>query len=113
MEQVSSVGRVPLVKLFLFGLCTITFSVYGYYLVLSLWPQQPVLEPAPWVQIAAPELKLQEEPSKDAPVVKSLQFGERLQLLGEKDNWLNVRDESGDSGWVSRLYVVLSPPGLQ
>ncbi len=113
MKQVSSVGRVPLVKLFLFGLGAITFGIYGYYLILSLYPQQPAVETAVWVQVAAPELKLRQEPADEARAVKSMKLGDQLQVLGEKENWLNVRDEQGNSGWVSRLYIVLSPPGLQ
>ncbi len=105
--------EIPLLKLFLVGLCTITFSIYSYYLVLSLLPQHEVIQSISWVEAGVKDLSLRTEPANNSSAMRSLDLGERLELLAEEDNWLKVRDAQGNNGWVYRPYVVLSPPGLQ
>lgn len=103
----------PLVKLFFLGLCSVMFSVYTFFLVQSLLPHQGMFSQARWVQVSAPDLRLREEPALEAPVVKHLYFGEKVELLTERGNWLEVQDDRGYTGWVNRQHVVYSPPGLQ
>jgi hypothetical protein len=105
--------QIPLLKLFLVGLCTITFSVYGFYLAVSLLPKHVVTQANTWLEAGVQELKLRQEPGTSSTAVRSLDLGERLRLLSEQDNWLEVQDEKGNQGWVYRPYVVSTPPGLQ
>ena len=44
---------------------------------------------------------------KSVAVVKT---GDALTVLGEQDNFINIRTESGLEGWVSKGYVSTEPP---
>ena len=41
----------------------------------------------------------------DYPVVKFVQQGDKLVLIGESGDWLNVRCENGRQGWISNRVV--------
>jgi uncharacterized protein YgiM (DUF1202 family) len=41
----------------------------------------------------------------DYPVVKFVQQGDKLVLIGESGNWFNVRFENGQQGWISNRVV--------
>lgn len=113
--------RIPLLKLFLVGLCTMTLGIYGYFLILSVLssPGNGVERSAntiftdKWVQVAEPDLKLREEPSSNSVVINRYGFGQRLQLVAEAGNWFEITDAAGQIGWVQREKVVFTPPGLQ
>jgi len=113
LKGVVRLRQVPLLKLFLLGLCSITFGIYSYYLVHSLTPKPQVISASSWGEVAVAELQLREKPSTDSQIIKRLGFGQRIQLLGEQENWFMVQDSQGQTGWVYRTYVVFSPPGLQ
>lgn len=108
-----NVGRVPLLKLFLGGLCTITLGIYTYFLVLSLTPTRPAVTPANWVVVISQELNMRESPDTGAPVLKKLQLGQQVELVSEAENWFEVKDTQGQVGWIYRTSAAYSPPGLQ
>lgn len=41
----------------------------------------------------------------DYPVVKFVKQGDKLTVIGESGNWLNVRFENGQQGWISNRVV--------
>jgi uncharacterized protein YgiM (DUF1202 family) len=41
----------------------------------------------------------------DYPVVKFVQRGDKLTVIGESGDWLNVRFENGQQGWISNRVV--------
>ncbi len=41
----------------------------------------------------------------DYPVVKYVQQGDKLTVIGESGDWLNVRHENGRQGWISNRVV--------
>ncbi|WP_022669176.1 TIGR04211 family SH3 domain-containing protein [Desulfospira joergensenii] len=55
-------------------------------------------------------LTFREGPSKSFAVKKALQSNTPLEVLEEKDGYLNVRLTSGETGWVEKQYVVYDPP---
>lgn len=60
-------------------------------------------EPAPdnTVVVLIDGLNFRSAPKDDAKPLRGLDKGERLELLGERDGWYEVRDEDGATGWVS------------
>lgn len=46
-------------------------------------------------------LNFRPEPDEDAEPIRGLDKGERLDLVGTKKGWYEVRDEDGEQGWVS------------
>ncbi len=55
-------------------------------------------------------LTLREGPSRTFPVIKKLQSDTPLTILEEKDLFLKVGLESGETGWVDKRYVVYTLP---
>ena len=41
----------------------------------------------------------------DYPVVKYVKQGDKLTVIGESGDWLNVRFENGRQGWISSRVV--------
>ena len=41
----------------------------------------------------------------DYPVVKFVQQGDKLTVIGASGDWLNVRFENGRQGWISNRVV--------
>ena len=103
----------PLFKLFFLGLFSLTFSLYAFYVVQSVLPHHVAFASARWVQVGVPNLHLREGPETGAPLIKDLYFGEKMELLSEQDDWMEVQDARGYTGWVSRQFVLYSPPGIQ
>ena len=106
-------GRIPWLKLFLIGLFSLTLSVYVYYVALSLLPNPTAIAVEKWVENTISEGRLRERPASGAQVVKRLQYGEKLQLISEQENWMEVIAVTGEKGWVFRSNIVYSPPGMQ
>lgn len=46
-------------------------------------------------------LNFRSAPKDDAQAIRGLDKGEKLDLLGERDGWYEVRDTEGATGWVS------------
>ncbi len=64
-------------------------------------------------------VKLRSEPKQNATIVRSLSEGTVVQVIGPDQTaasgtWTNVRtlDTNGDSGWISRTYLVPTPAPL-
>ncbi len=50
-------------------------------------------------------LRVRQEASVDSPQIATVNPGEELQLLEEKDDWYKVKLDSGKVGWVSSSYA--------
>lgn len=46
-------------------------------------------------------LNFRSAPKDDADPIRGLDKGERLELLGSREGWYQVRDSDGQAGWVS------------
>lgn len=46
-------------------------------------------------------LNFRSEPKSSARSLRGLDKGEKLELLGERDGWYEVKDGEGNTGWVS------------
>ncbi|MFE8069810.1 SH3 domain-containing protein [Marinobacteraceae bacterium S3BR75-40.1] len=57
-------------------------------------------EPQPQVQVAEPFVEWHTGPGSAYPVFHASEQGEWLTLLKRKTQWLKVRDERGQEGWV-------------
>lgn len=81
-------------------------------------PPSPAPEPAPvaeapkttesvvgTVRVTATALNVRAEASTDADVVAQVRKGQRLDVLGNGSDWVNVRLASGEVGWVSARFV--------
>lgn len=44
-------------------------------------------------------------PGDEFPILTVVKNGESLILLGESDDWVNVRMENGKEGWINRRFV--------
>lgn len=93
--------------------CLITFSIYIYFLGISLSLHPFSFSKVRWVQVSDSDIQLAEKPVSNAKHIKRLHLGERLEILTEQPDWFEVRDSRGYIGWVSRRTVVYFPPGLQ
>jgi len=69
----------------------------------STRPQEEALA---MLTVAAADVPLYAQPSSDAPVVASLQSGERLGLLQRQSDWLFVETSSGVRGYVQSSSLV-------
>jgi SH3-like domain-containing protein len=73
--------------------------------------------PKPYYYVATKKLILRAQPSASGTVVRTLQFNDQVQKIGETENWFNVRQPaSGAVGWVFSRYLeplpLVSPRGV-
>jgi uncharacterized protein YgiM (DUF1202 family) len=52
-------------------------------------------------------LRVHSSPSTDAPVITSVSQGQKLQIIGRKNGWIEVRMSDGTVGWVSSAYTTV------
>jgi uncharacterized protein YgiM (DUF1202 family) len=52
-------------------------------------------------------LRVHTSPSTDAPVITSVSPGQKLQVIGRKNGWIEVRMPDGTVGWVSSAYTAV------
>ena len=77
----------------------------------------PVPEPVPApvverieVTVTARSLNVRSAPGTDAAVVGKARRGDRLEVVGERGEWLEVRAAATSAGWVHRRYVRREAP---
>ena len=61
--------------------------------------------------VIAGEAEVRNGPLDEAPSVYKVRDGLELNILDEKDNWLQVRDPAQRIGWVRRDQVLVFEPG--
>lgn len=49
-------------------------------------------------------------PSSAEKSIATVSTGDALMVLGEQDNFINIRTEKGVEGWVSKGYLSVEPP---
>jgi len=57
------------------------------------------------VTVTASALNVRREPSTTGEVITLVRRGQKLTLLASTESWMNVRLESGESGWVASQHV--------
>ncbi|EIT86291.1 putative N-acetylmuramoyl-L-alanine amidase [Fictibacillus macauensis ZFHKF-1] len=62
------------------------------------------------VYVGSGTLNLRDTASTAGHVVSKLKVGDPLTVSKEKDGWLYVTTKSGECGWVSKRYVLNTPP---
>ncbi|MBP2657913.1 MAG: Bacterial domain, partial [Firmicutes bacterium] len=55
--------------------------------------------------ITGNNINLRQAPSQGAPVITTLQNGETVLIKKETPEWVMVRTNAGNEGWVFREYV--------
>lgn len=70
----------------------------------------PAAAPAPaaslgTVTVTASALNVRREPTATGEVITLVKRGQKLALLASTESWMNVRLESGESGWVASQHV--------
>jgi curli biogenesis system outer membrane secretion channel CsgG len=58
-----------------------------------------------WVRITANSLNVRSGPGSANQVLYSLAGGDEVEVIGQSNGWLNVRDGAGRTGWVSASYA--------
>lgn len=95
----------PLTNWFLFGFAMLAA---GFLLVQWLLTQQTYLS------LISPEgLSLKSAPTTDSFEIGHLPEGVELKLLSRKENWIQVTNESGLSGWISSDAALIYPGASQ
>lgn len=64
-------------------------------------PKTPAKSGDATVLVLIDGLNFRSAPKDDAEPIRGLDKGERLDLLGAREGWYQVRDSDGQSGWVS------------
>jgi hypothetical protein len=71
--------------------------------------EEPAVSAAQTVTVKIDDLNMRGAASAKAPILKSLDAGTKLAVLGSGMNgttrWLNVRDPEGETGWVAAAYT--------
>ena len=62
------------------------------------------------VTVTARSLNVRAAPGTDAAVVGKARRGDRLEVVGERGEWLEVRAAATSAGWVHRRYVRREAP---
>jgi len=57
------------------------------------------------VTVTASALNVRREPTATGEVITLVKRGQKLTLLASTESWMNVRLESGESGWVASQHV--------
>ncbi len=55
---------------------------------------------------------LHEEKSIDSPILKVLPTGTALEVINRENDFVNVRDPKGVTGWISNNYLISNNPDL-
>jgi len=75
-------------------------------------PAPPPPPPVPVGRVTGSSLNVRREPTTRAAVVGKARRGERLEVLAEQGDWLQVRLSGGSDGWVASRYVTRDEPCL-
>lgn len=106
--------QARVLKIFVYCVGLIFIGIYAYFIILALQPAVTLTGKAPvWAEVSVQSVNLHSQPDFDSHIVSIQYWGHRLTIIKEAQNWLEVRDENGQVGWVYREYTVLSPPGLE
>jgi hypothetical protein len=54
-------------------------------------------------------LPLRAEPTAEAAVVKTVESGEKLEVIERQENFAHVRDAQGNEGWVDGRWLATQP----
>jgi len=106
MKKVSLLILLPL---FLLACATVSHSPSGNTVVYH--PETSSLSPstAPshkgLVTVTWTFANIRSGVGNDYPVVKYVKQGDKLTVIGESGDWLNVRFENGQQGWISNRVV--------
>jgi len=80
-----------------------------FSLVPLLWwadfPPEYTFEMEKIVTVNWPFENIREGPGMDYSVVATVKQGDKLTVIGESGEWLNVRLENGQEGWISNRVV--------
>lgn len=60
------------------------------------------------IKYAAADLQIREAPRDDAPLVTTYRTGEAVSILGEKDEWSEIKLNLEKSGWAKSSNLVAS-----
>jgi TonB family protein len=77
----------------------------------ALVPEAAVPAPEPvTVSVTARSLNVRSAPGTDAAIVGRARRGDRLEVVGERGEWLEVRGAASLAGWVHGRYVRRDAP---
>jgi predicted Zn-dependent protease len=71
------------------------------------------------VEITGTSLRVRDGPDRTFPVLATVRKGAKLEVLGDRNRWLQIRTESGAVGWVAKSYTraviptVAAAPAIQ
>jgi hypothetical protein len=77
----------------------------------SLPQKPPVVKPvtppqgSKYVTVTGTFANIRSGAGNDFPIVTTTKQGDKLILLGEYNEWFNVRLEDGQEGWINRMYT--------
>lgn len=71
----------------------------------SGWVHKSLVDFEPYVIVKNAEANVRKGPGVDNPIVFKSLRGVILKVKGEKNNWLEIKHQDGDEGWISRNLV--------
>ena len=57
-----------------------------------------------WFIIHSSVAPIYADPTFNAPCTSETVFGESCKVIGQRDNWLNIKCEDGYEGWINEFY---------
>ncbi len=72
-------------------------------------PHQPSAPPSRVVYVKWPQVSLREGPGTNFRMTAQVQKGTALEVIEEKGQWLKVRLEDGQEGWVGKATISENP----
>lgn len=58
-----------------------------------------------FVTVTGTSANIRSGAGNESPIVTTTKQGDKLILLGEYNEWFNVRLENGQEGWINRMFV--------
>ena len=69
------------------------------------WVYQPLVGKKPHFVVKVKSLNIRKAPGTQARIVGKAEYGQLLQTLERREDWVRVRSETGVTGWVASGYL--------
>lgn len=84
---------------------TITFCVLMFALIIT-----PNISNAQSLVISGkviyPNVNMKQQPESNSTTLKAYNVGDKIEIIGNKNLWLQIKDADGITGWMDSSYVV-------
>lgn len=89
-----------------------TFLAFGFVLLFLVTTAWPCFAQTVYVSDSF-RITLRESPAQNAPINSMLSSGAKLEVLEETGNWLRVRTEEDQTGWILKRFSMDRLPKAQ